>query len=83
MKAKKIVIILMIVVVIIGIICFIAIKLNVKEDENNIEPEDHIETAESLGIEIKAEKVKDYSEFKSVETCIQTYVDETHVYKHM
>lgn len=83
MKSKKIIIIIMIIIVIIAIICFAVIKLMGNPEENNVESEDHIETAEALGIEIKAEKVKDYSVFKSVETCIQNHVDETFICKDM
>ncbi len=83
MKSKKIIIIVMIIVIIIAIICFAVMKMMKNNNEEEPEFEEPVETPETLGIEIKAKKVKDYSEFKSVEVCIQNNVDETFICKDM
>lgn len=84
MKYKKMLIVLIIVVVIICIICLISISLLRKMEEKQIEELGYVpEDSELVAQDYKTEKLRNLTDFFSVETCIQKNVNSTFEAKDM
>lgn len=78
MKHKKILIVLIIVVVIICIICLISISLLRRMEEKQIEELGYVpEDSELLAADYKTEKLRNLTDFFSVEACIQKNINST------
>ena len=84
MKHKKILIVLIIVVVIICIICLISISLLRRMEEKQIEELGYVpEDSELLAADYKTEKLRNLTDFFSVEACIQKNINSTFEAKDM
>lgn len=84
MKYKKMLIVLIIVVVIICIICLISISLLRKMEEKQIEELGYVpEDPELVAQDYKTEKLRNLTDFFSVETCIQKNANSTFEAKDM
>ncbi len=84
MKYKKIIVMLIIVLIIICTIVLVLIKILEKKDDENKEELGYVpENTELLKKEYKIEKLRNLTDFFSVETCIQNNIDSTFEAKDM
>lgn len=84
MKYKKIIVMLIIVLIIICAIVLVLIKILEKKDDENKEELGYVpENTELLKKEYKIEKLRNLTDFFSVETCIQNNIDSTFEAKDM
>lgn len=84
MKYKKIIVMLIIVLIIICTIVLVLIKILEKKDDENREELGYVpENTELLKKEYKIEKLRNLTDFFSVETCIQNNIDSTFEAKDM
>ena len=81
MKHKKLIIALIIIAIVISIICVICIQvLNINSavnNENKDEDGNIPENPETLNITYETEKLRNLTEFFSVESCIQEHINDT------
>ena len=84
MKYKKIIVMLIIVLIIICTIVLVLIKILEKKDDENREELGYVpENTELLKKEYKTEKLRNLTDFFSIETCIQNNIDSTFEAKDM